>query len=53
MIGYLKKLLKSGPSERALTTGLRLSEDDGLVAVPVQDGRMSMRQPRLDDPERV
>ena len=62
MTRYLKALLRSGPARQALTArfwvempqmqGLRLTEDNGLVAVPVEAVRRAGKL-RLDDPERV
>ena len=62
MTRYLKALLRAGPARTALTArfrvemptaqGLRLTEDNGLVAVPVEAARRG-RKPRLDDPVRL
>ena len=62
MTRYLKALLRAGPARQALIArlredppmghGLRLTEDNGLVAVPVEVPRR-VRKPQLDDPARL
>ena len=62
MRGYLARLLRAGAARPALlvrwldvgggTGVLRLSEDNGLLAVPLRERPPTARR-RLDDPERV